>query len=184
MKYTFLLFIFCSICIFSFSQPSDFLLVKKNNRTVKTFFAGSNISFQTLEGMYAGRIDAINKDSLFISQFDIRQAMTVLGVYVIDTVAVYKLKFNYNNIIKIDEQRNRGFDVAASGGSLLGGGILLTAFGLGTWVLTKPGSQYYASKAFVIGSATLGGLGYLLLKSKNSRYKIGHKYQLEYVKVK
>ncbi len=184
MKNTLLFLLLSFICISSFSQPSDFLLIKKNNRTVKTFFAGTNISFQTLEGMYQGRINAINKDSLFISQFDIRQAMTILGVYVLDTVAVYKLKFNYNNIIKIDEQRTRGFDVAASGGSLLGGGILLTAFGLGTRVFTKPGSQYYASKALVIGSATLGGIGYLLLRSKNSRYKIGNKYQLEYVKVK
>lgn len=184
MKKTFLSVAISFIYINSFSQPSDFLLIKKSNKTVKTFFAGSNISFQTDEGRYEGRIDTINKDSLFISQFDVRQAMTVLGVYVLDTVTIYKLKFNYNNIIKIDEQRTRGFDVAASGGSLLGGGILLTAFGLGTWAFTKPASQYYASRGLVIGSASLAGVGYLLLRSKSSRYIIGKKYQLDYVNVK
>ena len=104
---------------------------------------------------------------------------TNLGVYVLDTVSVYKLRFNYRDIAYVGRKQS-GFDWAATGGSLFGGGILLTTVGLGTWLFTKPGTQYYASTALVIGSAVLGGIGYLLLKSRHS-YILGNKYHLEYV---
>lgn len=166
------------------SQPSDFIVLKKNQRTIKSFFTGSNIIFQTANGEYSGQITAIKKDSLFINQYDVRQVPTNLGIYVLDTVATYRIAFNYKDITKITNQGRKGFNWAASGGSLFGGGILITAVGLGTWVFTKPGTQYHASPALVLSGAALAGIGYLLLKSNGSYYTIGKKYQLEYVKVK
>lgn len=167
-----------------FSQPSDFIILKKDQRTLKSFFAGSHIAFETDRGIYSGQITLVKNDSLFINQYDIRQVPTNLGVYMLDTIAMYRLGFNYSNIIKIENEARRGFNLAASGASLFGGGVLITAVGLGTWIFTKPGTQYYASPALVITSAALGGIGYLLLKSNSSNYSIGKKYQLEYVKVK
>lgn len=178
-----LLFIGCFISAVVYSQPSDFIVLKKNHRTVKSFFAGSNIVFKTGNGYYAGQITAVNKDSLFINQYDIRKLPTNLGVYIVDTVATYRLVFNYRDIIKI-ENFKKGFNWAGSGGSLFGGGILLTAVGLGTWIFTKPGTRYHASTTLVAGSAALAGVGYLLLRSNGSYYDIGKKYQLEYIKVK
>ncbi len=61
---------------------------------------------------------------------------------------------------------------------------LLTAVGLGTWLFTKAGTEYYASPSLVIGGAALASIGYLLLKSNNSSYSIGKKYRLDYIKVK
>jgi hypothetical protein len=166
------------------SQPSDFLVLKKNGKSIKSFFTGSNISFETDKGFYAGQINAIQKDSLFLTQYDIQQVLTRLGVTVLDTIAAYRLVFNHKEIINISTQKRKGFNLSATGGSLFGGGILITAFGLGTWIFTKPGTEYHASPALVISAAALGGIGYLLLKSNGSVYSIGKKYQLEYIKVK
>ena len=184
MKSVFLFFISSFIYYSCLSQPSDFIILKKDNRTIKSFFAGSMIGLQTTNGFYSGIITAVKKDSLFINQYDVRQVPTNLGVYVLDTMATYRLKFNYKEIIKIENQKRKGFNWAASGGSLLGGGILITAVGLGTWAFTKPGTQYHASLALVIGGAALAGIGYLLLKSNGYYYAIGKKYRLEYIKVK
>ncbi len=184
MKSTFLFFASLFSYALCLSQPSDFIVLKKDTRTIKSFFAGSLIGFETDGGFYSGKITAVKKDSLFINQYDVRQVPTNLGVYVLDTVAVYRLKFNYKEIGKIENQKRKGFNWAASGGSLLGGGILITAVGLGTWVFTKPGTQYHASPALVIGGAALAGTGYLLLKSNGNYYAIGKKYRLEYIKVK
>ena len=150
------LFYFCCHCI---AQPSDFIVLKKNHRTVKSFFAGSRYRFKTVNGYYAGQITSINNDSLFINQYDIRQMPTNLGVYILDTVLLTRLVFNYKDIIKI-ENLKKGFNWAASGGSLFGGGILLTTVGLGTWIFTKPGTRYHASPTLVAGSAVLAGVGY------------------------
>ena len=163
----------------SIAQGSDFILLKKNDRTIKTIYSGINLSFGNASGFFSGKITAIKRDSLFFVQYDIRQLPTNLGIFIPDTVATYKLGFNYHDIDFIGH-KTAGFNLAASGGSLFGGGIVLTTFGLGTWIFTKPGTQYYASPTLVIGGAVLGGIGYLLLKSNNS-YKLGKKYHLEYV---
>ena len=184
MKGILFLFIFPFIYTAILSQPSDFIVVKKDQRTVKSFFAGSTISFETDRGYYSGQIISIKKDSLFINQYDIRQRPTNLGVYVLDTVATYRLAFNYKEILKIEKQKKRGFDWSSSGGNLLGGGILITAVGLGSWVFTKAGTPSHASPALVIGGAALAGVGYLLLRSNNAGYTIGKKYQLQYIRVK
>ena len=184
MKTIVLLYIFLFLSKAGTSQPSDFLVVKKNQRSVKSFFAGSNISFTTARGSYSGEITAVKKDSLFINQYDVRQVPTNLGVYVLDTVATYRIAFNYREILKIANDKKRGFSWAASGGSLLGGGVLLAGVGLGTWIFTKPGTRYHASPGLVIAGAGLAGIGYLLLRSNTPYFTLGEKYRLEYVRVK
>lgn len=184
MKSAFLIFIFSITYAACLSQASDFIVLKKDHQTVKSFFAGSNISLETDRGYYSGHINAVQSDSLFLSLFDVRQVPTNLGVYVLDTVATYRVEFNYKDIIKIENQKRKGFNWSASGGSLFGGGILITAVGLGTWIFTRPGTQYHASPALVIGAAALAGVGYLLLRSNSSYYSIGKKFRLEYIKVK
>ena len=166
------------------AQPSDILILKKNNRTVQTFFPGNEITFNTSSGYYSGIIKSINHDSLFLIYYDIRQIPTNLGVYVLDTVAVYPFAVNYTQITGFGKMRKNKFDWSGSGGALLGGGVLLTTVGLGTWIFTKPNTRYYASPYLVGGAALLGGIGYLLIKSGNKGMILGKKYSLEYIKVK
>jgi hypothetical protein len=183
MKSIFFIMTFFFLIAISLAQQADFLVLKKNGRTIKSFFAGSQVHFLTASANYSGQVNAIKNDSVFVTEFDIRQIRTNLGVYVLDTVARYYVAFPYKDIIGITSERT-GFNWAASGASLLGGGILLTVIGAGTWIFTKPGTQYHASPQLVIGSAILGGVGYFLLRSHGNNYAIGKKYLLQYVQVK
>ena len=183
MKYA-ILFVSSFIYVFAIAQPSDFIVLKKVQHTIKNFFSGSMIGVVTQNGSFSGKITSVKKDSLFIEMYDIRQVPTNLGVYMLDTVATYRLGFNYKDVIKIEREQKKGFSWAASGGSLLGGGVLITAVGLGTWIFAKPATRYHASPALVASGAALAGIGYLLLRSNNPYFTMGKKYHLEYIKVK
>lgn len=180
---------FCVLIIsFSFffscnAQPSDILILKKNQRTLQTFFPGNQIDFNTSGGYYSGVIKSINRDSLFLIYYDIKQMPTNLGVYILDTVAKYPFAVNYKEITGFGKNRNNKFNWSGSGAALLGGGTLLTVVGLGTWLFTKPNSRYYASPYLVGGAAVLAGIGYLLLKTNGKGIILGKKYSLEYIKV-
>ena len=166
------------------AQPSDLLVLKKHKRTLKSYFPGDEIFFNTARGNYYGYIKSIKNDSLFLVQYDIRQIQTSLGVYILDTITSYSFAINYKEIISLGKNKQNHFDWSASGGALFGGGIILTTVGLGTWIFTKPNTQYYASPYLVGGAALLAGIGYLLLKSKSKGQLIGKKYSLEYIRVK
>ena len=164
-----------------FSQSSDFLLLRKHHKIIKTITAGSQLAFATESGRFSGRIEGIKNDSVFLLQYDVRQIPTNLGIYVLDTVSVNKLVIRYRDIIMIGEE-NHSFNWQATGGSLFGGGILLTTVGLGTWIFTKPGTQYHASTTLIVGSAALAAIGYAILRS-NSNITIRSKYHLEYISI-
>ena len=166
------------------SQSSDLLILKKNNRTLQTFFPGNEITFNVSKKYYDAVIQSINHDSLFLIQYDIRQEPTGIGLYVPDTAGIYPFAVNYKEITGLGKDKNRKFDWSGSGGALLGGGFLLTTVGLGTWIFTKPNTQYYASPYLVGGAALLAGIGYLLAKSNLKKMVLGKKYTLEYVPVK
>jgi hypothetical protein len=182
---------FCLVLIFTFlffysgsSQPSDILILKKHDHTLKTFFPGNQITFNTATAAYSAIITSLKHDSLFLTQYDIRQIPTSLGVYVVDTIAAYPFSVNYKEITAFDKSNRNKFDWSASGGALFGGGLLLTTVGLGTWLFTKPNSQYYASPYLVGGAAFLALVGYLLVKADSKGLKLGKKYSLEYIRVK
>lgn len=182
MKFTVWCFLFL-ISFKAFAQNADFIILKKSDRKIKTFFAGSQIQFLTAAGFYAGQINYIKKDTIYLLQFDIRPIPTNMGVFMWDTLATYRLQFNYKDILAIGNQKKKGFNSSGSGASLFGGGLLLTTVGLGTWLFTKRGTQYYASPYLVGGAAILAGAGYLLLKGNSGNYKIGKKYSIEYISV-
>lgn len=166
------------------AQSSDLLILKKNNRTIQTFFPGNEIIFNTATRYYDAVIESINHDSLFLIQYDIKQVPTSLGVYIIDTLGTYPFAVNYKEITGFGKYGNKKFNWAGSGGALLGGGTLLTTVGLGTWLFTKPKTRYYASPYLVGGAALLAGIGYLLAKSGGKNKLLGKKYTLEYIAVK
>ncbi|MEO6735687.1 MAG: hypothetical protein ABIM97_04945 [Ginsengibacter sp.] len=176
---SFLYFLFGYISI----AQSDFILLKKNGHTVKTMFAGSPVTFTTSLRYHSGLINSIKNDSIHLLEYDVRQMPTNLGIYIMDTVANYHTLIYYKDILKIINEKN-GFDAAASGASLFGGGLLITTIGLGTWIFTKSGERYHASPKLIIGSAVLGAAGYALLKTNSNSYTVGKKYQLNYIRTK
>lgn len=179
--FCFIAFLTSAKCL---SQGSDFILLKKNRHTKQSFFTGSPLQFETNNGSYSGRIEEIKKDSLYLIEYVVSRIPTNLGVFILDTVATYRYRFHYKEITSVVNQKKKGFDWRSSGATLFGGGVLLTALGLGTWVFTKPATEYYASPQLVIASALLAASGYLLLKNNSDNFKMGDKYHLEYIKVR
>lgn len=181
-----LLFILSAIILYASNcaAQNDLLLLKKNNRTIKSFFPGSEIDFSTDTRYYEAQVTDIKKDSVFLVQYDVRQVYSpTLGVFVLDTVAAYHFGVNYREITALGKDTKK-FNWSGSGATLFGGGILLTTAGLITWIFSKPNTRYYASPQLVIGAAALAGIGYLLLKTGNKPMKLGKKYTLHYLKLK
>lgn len=162
---------------------SDILILKKNNRTIQSFFPGSEMIFSANSRYYDAYVTSIERDSVFLIQYDVRQVPTNLGVYMLDTITRYRFNVSYKDITDFGKIR-KNFDWSASGGALFGGGILLTTAGLATWIFAKPHTRYYARPELVIGAAALAGVGYLIMKTGNKNMKLGKKYTLHYLNVK
>src|SRR4051812_40248293 len=91
-------------------QSSDVILLKKKDKTIRRYFAGTEIELTTNTGAYInGTITQIKNDSLFIKVFVVRQTPTQLGVYVLDTLTTYYYTYHYNQIKAIGKQV-KGFD--------------------------------------------------------------------------
>jgi hypothetical protein len=159
-----------------FAQPSDFLVLKKKGRTVKTYFTGSQINFTSSTGATVEAfITAIQNDTLFLKGFVIRQLPTQLGVYVLDTNYYYS-QYHYKQIVSF-EKLGRRFDWSGSGAALFGGGILLC---IANAVVYLADNKKFSPE--LLGAAAgLTGLGYLLLKTSGKGMKIGKNYSLVYV---
>ncbi|MEP7110900.1 MAG: hypothetical protein ABI760_23095 [Ferruginibacter sp.] len=163
----------------TFAQSSDVILLKKNNKTIKRYFAGTDIDLTTITGAYiSGNITKIKNDSLFLRQFVIRQTPTQLGVFVLDTVATYYYKYHYNQVSAIGKTR-RGFNLSGSAASLMGGGaLLMVASGV---VFLFDREKF--SPGLLIASASLATLGYVMAKTGGKGMNIGKKYSLVYLAI-
>lgn len=95
----FLPMLLIAFSLLAFSQPSDYIVLKKrNNRTLKTYFPGTFISAVTYTGFNLnGIIKQIKNDSVFIEQQEIRQVPTQFGVPALDTI-VHSIRLHYQEI--------------------------------------------------------------------------------------
>ena len=101
----------------SCTAQNDLLILKKNNRNVTSFFPGSEMNFSTSTRSYDAYVTSIEKDSVFLVQYDVRRMYTRLGVFILDTVAQYHFGINYRDIISFGEN-TKNFDWSSSGAGL------------------------------------------------------------------
>ena len=102
--------------------------------------------------------------------------MTPLGVYVLDT-SFYYYQYHYKDIAAIGKTGRR-FDLASSGGALMGGGLLLT---VASGVVYLSDNKRFSPE--LLGAAVgLMGVGYLLSRNAGKGMVIGKKYSLEYIR--
>lgn len=127
MLRTLLLIVLVFISSLSFSQLSDFIVVKKRNgRTIETFMAGKAILFKTNTGaLIDGQIKDIRNDSIFVMTYNIRTVPTNLGVTIVDTISKSIFATNYQNISRIKVYHK----AESSGGNLLGPLLMLGGSG-------------------------------------------------------
>jgi hypothetical protein len=172
-----LILLLLSTTFHALSQPSDVLLLKKKNKTIKRYFAGSNIEITTTTGAYVnGTITRIMHDSLSLKVDVVRQMPTQLGVYVLDTVATYYYKYHYNQV-KVIGKPSKGFNLSASSASLIGGGLVLTVASGVVYLVDRENF----SPTLLIAGISLASLGYLLAKTTGKGMVIGKKYSLVYL---
>lgn len=176
MKFIIPVFLFISTS--SLAQSSDFIILKKHNKTVETFYAGYNITFTATSGAYIdARINKIKNDTLYLQEFIIRYLPTTFGTYIVDTAGSYHYQYHYNQVAAMGRKEKSGFNMRGSGAALLGGGILLT-LASGVVYLVDPKKF---SPALLVASVALGTIGYFLSKRKNNGITIGRKYKLVYM---
>lgn len=164
----------------AFSQTSDFIILKKKDKTIRSYYAGTQIEFVSTGGAYRNAlITGIRNDSIFLQEFLVRQVQTALGFYVTDTAGSFHYAYNYREIASIGKKQ-KGFNVNASGASLFGGGVVLT---LASGVVYLVDRKKF-SPGLLIASAALGTAGYFLMKSGSKGIVIGKKnYRLEYMQM-
>lgn len=163
------------------AQYSDFLLLKKNNKTIKSFYSGVNIELITKSGVYKnGTINKIQNDSIFLQEFLVNRSMTSMGFYVIDTLGSFHYSYHYKDILSIIKKSKDNFDWSASGAALLGGGMLLT---VASGIVYLADRDKFSPQLLVAG-AGLGVIGYFMSKIKPKNVVIGKRnYRLEYIKM-
>jgi hypothetical protein len=167
------------VSVTSFSQSADFIQLKKNNKTITTFYSGMNISFTAQSGAnITALINGIQNDTLYLQEFVIQYLPTTFGTYIIDTAGSYRYKYHYNQIAAIGKKEKTNFNTKGSGAALFGGGALLT---LASGVVYIADRKKF-SLPLLLTSVGLGTLGYFLAKgSKGGAMVIGKKYKLVYM---
>jgi len=164
----------------AFSQPSDFIILKKKDKTIHSYYAGTQIEFMSTSGAYRNAlINKIVNDTLYLQEFLIRHIPTQLGFYITDTAGSYRYAYHYNQIASFGKEQ-KGFNVRGSGAALLGGGALLTVASGVVYLVDRK----KFSPALLIASAGLATIGYFMSKSGSKGIVIGKKnYRIEYIKV-
>ncbi|HEY2721481.1 MAG TPA: hypothetical protein VGI82_07140 [Chitinophagaceae bacterium] len=115
----------------SFAQVSDIISVKKKNgRTVKSFYEGVRILYQTKYGDYIeGPIEKIYHDTVFIRMYMVQKGLSQFGSYVFDTLNSYLVKTNYKDIKRVSVYR-RGSNREKLGDLMMIGGAGYAALNL------------------------------------------------------
>src|SRR5215218_2915444 len=176
-----LLLLFCFLIALQnlSAQSPDYIAVrKKNGRTIKNFYAGSQILFQTNNGSYVqGPIKMIRNDTIFILLYDIRSFATNFGTLVRDTISVQTLAVNYKEIKRIGLSIRRNFLQRTVSPLLMIGGAGYFTLNLlnGTFFSSSVTSEEKLRTAGI--AAGLFGIGYLInrLFSSDGFSKAKHK---------
>lgn len=163
------------------NMPSDFLVLRnRNDRTIKSYYAGKSIQFFDKYGRNVeGLISKIDNDSVFIKQFDIRQAYNMWGTYTMDTVTTYLNAYHYNEIAWIQKPPS-GLELIRSGKLLMIGGLSYTLLNL---INAANKKEPILGKEIAIAGGVFA-TGWLMHKFRKQHYTIGKRYHLVYIKMK
>ena len=183
MKPALLILFSLFICSGIFAQMSDFITVKKkNNRTIKTFFPGTFISFTTVDNHHVeGTIDKINHDSIFMKMYNVQAVPTQFGVTTIDTLGYFDVMLHYKDIRMIDLPRSASFGFIKNGTLFMIGGVgyaILNVVNGGILNESVSGKKNLGKLGIALGVA---GTGLLLNRLHAHAQKKGNKYKIIYV---
>lgn len=176
MKYI-LAFLLLLTYSYGYTQQSDFLILKKKDRPVKYYYAGTQIEFVTTTNAYRNAlITAIKDDSIYLQEFLVQRVPMTYGGFINDTVGSFRFTYHHNQV-KSFGQPKKGFNVQGSGAALFGGGVLLTGASGVAYLIDKD----KFSPELLGAAVLLGTAGYFMSRSGKDGMVIGKKYNLLYM---
>ncbi|MBZ5859044.1 hypothetical protein [Flavihumibacter profundi] len=164
-------------------QMSDFISLKKmNGKHVATYFKGSYIIFQHVNGQQIeGLIDAIRNDSVFVRQWQIQTYMTTLGTTKVDTVGYFVHKMHYKEIRTIIPDKKESWRFVKNGSIFMIGGLGYVALNLiNAAYLHEPVNDPANMRSLGIALGVATG-GFILNRIYRKKEREGKKYKIEYV---
>lgn len=171
--------IFSSCCGYG---QSDFLVLKKKDRTIQTFLPGFTITFQLANHQWLqGTIKKIEKDSIFIREVKIQPVYGAWGFAGYDTGMLSLLKFPVKNIV--------AFPARPKPFAFISNGLLFQIGAAGYAGLNIINGLSRKEKIFdqknlvrLGGAALVFALGQFLHRSHPDNLTLGKKYHLVYVR--
>lgn len=171
--------------IASWAQMSDFISLKRaNNRHITSFFKGSRIEFQHVNGVQInGTVEDVRNDSLFVRQWQIVSYITQLGTSKVDTLGSMIYGLHYKEIFQIHHNKKESWGFVKNGSIFMIGGV-------GYGVLNVINGLYRKEslgdkenlQSLAIAGAVAGG-GFLLNRLHKYRERKGKNYKILYVKM-
>lgn len=168
-----------------FSQMSDFISLKRtNNRHVASYFKGSRIELQHVNGqVISGLVEDVRNDSVFVRQWHIVSYITQLGTSKVDTLGSMVYGFHYQEIFRIFHDKRQSWGFVRNGTIFMIGGVGYIVLNvLNGWYRKEPVGDADNLKSLAIAGGVAGG-GFLLNRLHRYREKNGKKYKIIYVKM-
>jgi hypothetical protein len=166
----------------TYSQQ-DFLLLKKRNKTIASFYIGSPITFRTAAGDWVDAyINKIANDTLYIKEFELVTYVNSWGMPAVDTMWRNTRKITTKDIVAFPRQdqsinyiKNGTILQVGAGGYILLNVINTLSSGDNLFENNNGLRLAIAGAVFVIGT--------LMHTSRSPEIKIGKKYKLQYIKM-
>lgn len=163
------------------AQGSDMVVLKKGeNKTLKTYIAGSQIHFISIAGNEVeGNIKKIERDSIFIHTYDSRAAYTMWGTSFWDTVSISLSRYHISEIREIIKPKT-GFGFIKNGYLFMIAGISYAILHVvNAPILDQP---IIPGQLAVAGGITASGIA--LNRIHKNTVKLGKKHYLQYIPIK
>lgn len=164
------------------AQTSDMVVLrKKNNKTDRTLFAGMLTEFGTVDGRWiSGQIIKVQRDTVFLSYFDIRRVPTRFGTFVMDTIARLPVAIYYKDI-KVFRRKKAPFQFIRDGKLFKIGAV---GYALLNLVNGKYLNESLTDNQNMKSLSIAGGVfaaGFVMGKLHPSMLVVGKKYHLKYI---
>lgn len=174
-----LLFFFAAQA-YVFGQGSDMVVLKRGNKTLKTYLSNMPIHFIAQGGFEVnGVIRKIDKDTLYINIYDERRSYTMWGTSFWDTISVNLSKYHIHDIREMIKPA-QGFGFIKNGFIFILSG---TAYGL----LHSINGLYLKQPIDPLTMGLSAGsvvTGMVLRRVYRNSVTLGKKYHLDYIPVK
>lgn len=182
MKLTPLLFLYLLLPGFLSAQATA-LLLKKKGKTVDRYYPGNNFTFYTTDNLpVQGQLESIERDSLFMTYYQVVQVPTQFGTMRLDTSGKYDLRYSLANIGALPRRKKKSSLKGLVSGAMLLGGAGYTVVNIFNTIREgdPPFGQDNIDNVLIGLGVTAGG--YLLGRTGSDRYTLGNKYTLEVIK--